>query len=481
MGQFTLYAIKSAICLTLLYLPYTLLLSRDTFHSLNRMLLLAICLLSLVLPLLNVPLVEAGAWQTLTDGASRALIEVEQPVVVVDTAATGTTVAVVAGADGVGWATLVVDIYIIGVVVCMVYQLWQLFRLHRALRRGVLWFGVEDGVQVYCHADRISPFSWMRSIAISEYDYRFCPSVMIHEREHIRLRHSADLMLVGVLQVLLWWNPCVWLLGISLREVHEYQADAAVLRHGVTARDYQMLLIRKAIGSSSYTFANGFNHSLLKKRFTMMMKKDSNRWRRTKVLYLLPVAAVQMAAFATPEFKAYPSVDNADKGTTIPVTVQAFAPENVEISQLDMPATSETTAVSAMPADSVPYDIVDHCEVLPQYPGGPEAMMHYLSSNVAYPADALEHGVQGVVYVTFVVRADGHLDDIKVGQARIDDGSQDSSLTTAERAARIGAAESLKAEALRVVKSMPDKWEPGTQGGKAVNVRFTIPITFRLS
>ena len=125
---------------------------------------------------------------------------------------------------------------------------------------------------------------------------------MQHERAHIRLYHSWDNLFVSFVEVLQWFNPCIWMLDSSLREVHEYEADAEVLNQGVALQNYQSLLIRKAIGTSSYAFANGFNHSLLKKRIKMMMKKKSNRWSCTKALYLLPVAAVTLAAFATPEF-----------------------------------------------------------------------------------------------------------------------------------------------------------------------------------
>ena len=141
----------------------------------------------------------------------------------------------------------------------------------------------------------------MNTIVITDEDFKNNPSVMQHERAHIRLRHSWDNLFVSFVEVLQWFNPCIWMLDYSLREVHEYEADASVLSHGVTLQNYQSLLIRKAMGTSSYAFANGFNHSLLKKRIKMMMKKKSNRWSSTKALYLLPVAAIALAAFATPE------------------------------------------------------------------------------------------------------------------------------------------------------------------------------------
>ena len=332
MGAFTVYAIKSAICLALLYLPYTLLMRRDTFHAFNRTLLLSIVVLSLVFPLMKpLSFLPQGEMipnpiESLEEGIEKMTLPL-QPLPVragsnhsadassLDSDYTPPSQGgegggslyspsgeVERGADVPLWPSILVLIYIIGVVGLLGWKILQLIRLYRYIPSNCLWKDTIDGITVYGHFDEVCPFSWMNSIVITDEDFRTNPSVMQHERAHIRLHHSWDNLFVSFVEVLQWFNPCIWMLDSSLREVHEYEADAEVLTQGVTLQNYQSLLIRKAIGTSSYDFANGFNHSLLKKRIKMMMKKKTNRWSCIKALYLLPVTAVALAAFATPEF-----------------------------------------------------------------------------------------------------------------------------------------------------------------------------------
>ncbi len=336
MGAFTIYAIKSAICLALLYLPYTLLMRRDTFHAFNRVLLLGIVVLSLVLPLVN-PLSFLPQGEMIPNPIESLEEEIgQQPLPFIPTYSeeieeeqtlplqplpvrAGSGHSTDASSNntrnhstplhrregmGVGllWPSILVLIYLIGVVGLLGWKTLQLIRLYRYIPSNCLWKDTIDGIKVYGHFDEVCPFSWMNSIVITDEDYRTNPSVMQHERAHIRLHHSWDNLFVSAVEVLQWFNPCIWMLDYSLREVHEYEADAEVLTQGVTLQNYQSLLIRKAIDTSSYAFANGFNHSLLKRRIKMMMKKKTNRWSCTKALYLLPVTAVALAAFATPEF-----------------------------------------------------------------------------------------------------------------------------------------------------------------------------------
>jgi hypothetical protein len=153
---------------------------------------------------------------------------------------------------------------------------------------------------------------------------------MLHEMGHIQNCHSWDVVLLTLVQMLQWWNPLAYVLGISLRDVHEYEADDYVLKQGVSAQGYQLLLIKKAVGSGSYAFANSFNHSLTKKRITMMKKIKSNPWMRSKALYVIPVAALALSAFATPKFVA-PIEETVTKlegkDTELSANLQAFEEE----------------------------------------------------------------------------------------------------------------------------------------------------------
>ena len=171
----------------------------------------------------------------------------------------------------------------------------------------------------------------MRNIVISQKDFDEAGrEIVLHEMGHIQNGHSWDVVLLTLVQMLQWWNPLAYVLGISLRDVHEYEADDYVLRQGVSAQSYQLLLIKKAVGSGSYAFANSFNHSLTKKRITMMKKIKSNPWMRSKALYVIPVAALALSAFATPKFVA--PVEDAvakleGKGTEVSANLQVFEEE----------------------------------------------------------------------------------------------------------------------------------------------------------
>ena len=330
MGAISIYAIKSAICLALMYIPYMLMLRRETFFRFNRGVLVAILFLSLALPLLNI-----APWafldQTEIGAMNRAITEVGVPMIeigaptmeVVDEYATSGQLASTSTVS-VGWADALVAVYILGALVVFIVKLVQLLKMLRFMRRGVLWTNREDGVTVYCHARDVVPFSWANRIVISERDYNESGrEILLHEKAHVRCGHSADVCMVALCEVLQWFNPFVWLLSSSLSDVHEYEADAEVLRAGVNAHSYQMLLIKKAVGSSSYAFANSFNHSLLKKRITMMMKKKSSPWMRTKALYVIPVAGIALSAFATSEFTNSVELISESKVNELPEMVQA--------------------------------------------------------------------------------------------------------------------------------------------------------------
>ena len=190
----------------------------------------------------------------------------------------------------------------------------------------------------------------MRNIVINEKDYDEAGrEIVLHEMGHIQGRHSWDVVLLTLVQMLQWWNPLCYVLGISLRDVHEYEADNFVLEQGVSAQGYQLLLIRKAVGSGSYAFANSFNHSLTKKRITMMKKSKSNPWMRSKALYVIPVAALALSAFATPKFVA-PIEETVTKlegkGTENSANLQVLEQENGSAVQKDIAQSSTENVTS---------------------------------------------------------------------------------------------------------------------------------------
>lgn len=469
------YIIKSAIVLSALYLPYMLLLRKESFFRFNRAMLLCIMMLSLTLPLFDI---HALSWES--NPMSEHLPSYTQPVLVpsphepqadavLTTAETGST----------NWWHIISLLYIIGMAIMLATKLIQLSILYRKIRQGVLWADKQEGITIYCHIHPIAPFSWMRSIVISEDDYTNNASTILrHEMGHIQNHHSLDIVLLNACQIIQWANPLVWVMAHSLRDVHEYEADDAVLRSGVSIHQYHNLLIKKAVGSSSYAFANSFNHSLLKKRITMMLKKKSNPWMRSKALYILPVAVVALSAFATPELN-----NRANTGTK--VMNSGKVTEKSATSQ-DLKNFSASTAPDEENA------IFMICEEMPEFEGGAAKMMEHLMRNLKYPKEAQEHGIQGRVIVSFVVEKDGsctnfevvrnssEAKDIRATVVTVQNtGKETEETTNAEDERKVQAAkEALNQEAIRVCKLM--KFKPGKQRGQAVRVRFTVPLTFRL-
>ena len=300
MSTLLIYAIKSAILLTLLFVPGIFLMFKEKMFRFNRMTLLAILVLSLVLPLCNfsrLSMDRMPAVQAIERGLIQAGIPVEIPNYI-------STEDITSQEKPFPWFYVVSILYGIGVMTILCIRLREVLSMGRIIRRGSIWAKEDDGIRIYCHAENVAPFCWLRSIVISEADYKENGrEIILHEKAHILYHHSLDIILLTLVEALQWWNPFVYLLGMYLRDVHEYEADDYVLRQGISCHAYSELVIRKAVGANSYTFANNFNHSLTKKRISMMLKTNSKRSRRSRVLYVLPMIALALSAFATPKFQ----------------------------------------------------------------------------------------------------------------------------------------------------------------------------------
>ena len=462
-----LYSMKSAFVLTLLYLPYMLILRKESFFRLNRVVLLMILALSLVLPLMNI---HSLSWdsQPVVQVARQQMVEIGMPL----NGATYLPEVAVQGESArrhLSWFYIVSSIFVLGALFMLFWRVAQIMHMRYVIRKGSLWHQQEDGVTVYCHADEVSPFSWMDNIVISAKDYEEnAREILLHERGHVMARHSWDLLLLALLQVVQWWNPLVYILGFSLRDVHEYEADDSVLRNGVSAKAYQLLLIKKVVGASSYTFANNFDHSLILKRITMMQKSKSSVWMRSKVLYIVPMATLALSAFATSEnvspsgneiaknedkvikISASGQADGAKKlgssvisptdenivylvdGTEVSLeTAKPLSPEEIEsITVFKNPEAAASLGypgktvfkIKTKKADGVVLSSFDTPQkvsyvsnpgVPAQFKGGDSAMMQWLRKNVKYPSEAQSQGVMGRVLVELFITETGQITNIR--------------------------------------------------------------------
>ena len=291
MGLFFVYIVKSSVCLAGFYLFYRLLLSKETFHRFNRIALLTLLLLSLLLPLVQLTTIEQTE-------VHQTMLTIEQLLMMADMPVSEVTPAEAVTLSGI---QILLMVYLSGVLFFACRHIYSLGRLLMLLRSGEKE-KMENGMTLVIHQQKISPFSWMKYIVISKVDLEEDGrEILIHEAAHVRNRHSVDLLIADICIFFQWFNPASWLLKQELQNIHEYEADESVIREGVNARQYQLLLIKKAVGTRLYSMANSFNHSKLKKRITMMLKEKSNPWAKLKYLYVLPLAAIAVTAFARPE------------------------------------------------------------------------------------------------------------------------------------------------------------------------------------
>jgi TonB family protein len=403
-----IYQIKVGICLIAFYLLWKLLLSRETFHRFNRVALLTVMALALVLPWIRFSMESPSP--------------ITQQMVMIEDLIVSPSGAVQSVEKAQPWNILNISTiaYFVGMVLALAWLMHSQWSLHRLFKKGRTE-PLPEGITLHVLPDEVAPFSYFKHIVISEQDFRDNPrEILIHEKAHIRLRHSYDVVFMELVTLFQWWNPAAWLLCRELRQVHEYEADEAVLNEHVDVKQYQLLLIRKSVGDQLFSMANNFNYQSLKKRIRMMTINKSSRWNKLRALAAVPVIALALLAFANPS-----------NGTA-----QVVANE---------PSTQGTKV----------YETV---EQMPEFPGGMEALISFLQENVKYPENAVKNDVEGRVLVQFIVDKTGQVCDAEVVRS---------------------VSEELDAEALRVVKSMPN-FIPGRQDGKPVAVWFTLPITFKL-
>ena len=424
-----MYLIQVNILLVVFYGIYQLLFVRDTFFTWRRIMLLLMGLMAVAIPMIDV-----GWWVSShveNANLSEAYREMMLP-----------TITVMNTEGSFPWVRLLTILYIGGVVVLFLRMTWQLLiiiRLATTHERQMI-----EGNKVVVMNGQSSPFSFFGWIFVNPelHSTAQLHEIMIHEMAHVRQCHSLDMILMECLTIFCWWNPIVWFMRREVRLNLEYLADEQVVELGSPRRSYQYHLLRLTYDRNVATISNNFNVLPLKLRIKMMNKKRTNRWLRVKYLLIVPVAA---AALVACNLDKQPNSSNENEGEGLPDTIAVTVDRQLGV---------DTVAVEGSPSDGY-FDFV---EQVPEFPGGRVELMKFLQNTVKYPKEAQDKGIQGKVLVQFVVKSDGTVTDAKVVN------SVDPLLDN---------------EALRVVKAMP-KWKPGMQSGKAVNVKYNIPVSFRL-
>lgn len=315
MGDLFVYILKSSLCLTVFYLFFKLMLSRETLYKFNRILLLSLFAIALIIPFIHISFAKDVPYSGLA-------LNIDQLIAM---AASEESVAVAEKSSVDVWILGIFILYIAGVLFFLARMALSMVRIIMMVRSSDIQRQSVEGVRLIIHKKEMAPFSWMRYIVISEKDYlESSREIITHELAHIEGRHSLDLILAEVITIMHWFNPAAYLLKQELRNIHEYQADEAVIDKGIDAKQYQLLLIKKAVGDRLYTMANSFNHSKLKNRITMISKKKSNRMAAVKALFVLPLSALAVVAFASEKMTSEMEVISNAKITEI------FAPDTIK-------------------------------------------------------------------------------------------------------------------------------------------------------
>lgn len=311
MFAFITYELKVAAVLAAFYLCFKCFLSQEKLHRFNRAVLIATAVLSFVLPLCVITVHKTVAVPGLVGTGPVGSIENQSVVPMLPQSA-----------RHFSWMAVVTVAYMTGVLCVLISVFAAIVRVKKLINNS------EEkqlyGCKVMVCDQSVPPFSWMSWIVMCREDFESGNKhILEHEKAHISLGHSKDVLLVDILSAFQWFNPAMWLLKRDLRAIHEYEADDAVLRGGANIREYQYSLIRKAVSASGYSITNSFNHSILKNRITMMSKPNASRKRWLRALYILPLVcgALALNARTVTDYKVSEK-DSVNQGSVIRVEIK---------------------------------------------------------------------------------------------------------------------------------------------------------------
>ena len=422
MSAFLTYLLKSTLLLAVFDAFFLLVMRRDGHFRFNRITLLAGSAVCLLLPLIRFRVNRPTLYS-----------EWLEPVVVAAGQGAEPSAAGASGGLLPSWQAVVLLLYLAGVLVTLGLYIRSYGSMFRLLRRTP--GERRDGYTLHLVPREAPSFSWLRHIVLGRNDYERYPAILTHERAHVRYGHSVDLLLSSALTVLQWFNPLVWICRSELKLLHEYEADDFVLNQGIDATQYQLLLVKKAVGEKRFLLANGFNHAQLKNRITMMQTPTKAAWKKLFLLLLLPLLA----------------------GTTL-LLAERVTPATDVIPLAEEPVVAPSEVLPEPPPEEpVKYSLL---EAKPRFQDGDVGQFSYwVNQNLKYPQEAVKDSLQGRVTLQFTIEKDGSVTDVRVLR---------------------GCAPILDKEAVRVVSQSP-KWTPGYVKGEPVRVVFNFPVVFQLT
>lgn len=365
MNNYIVMLVEASVAMILFYSVYYLWLRKETFFQLNRLYLLWSVLISMLIPLINIPL---------SKGVDE--IVVYNLIESISVAAKAYEYSFVSTLSTFEW---IGTVYLLGVLLSSIYFFMKLFQIKRIRKHETAEFSgnLPDNI-VFINKD-VVPFSFLNRMYINPklYTDEQLNKIVAHETVHINQLHTIDSMMYELLIILFWFNPIAYRYRKSAKELHEYLADEGVVRSGVSSISYQDLLFKQATGLDEMKLANSFNYSLIKRRLVMLTKIKSSKIAKVRLLWVLPVLLSVVLVFACNE-----------QGAEV-----VYSQKNAEV------------------GDVIVYDEV---EEMPIYPGGDEELRIFIADNIKYPKEAVENGTHGRVFVSFVVNKAGEVQDVAI-------------------------------------------------------------------
>jgi len=412
MDEFIRFLVVSNVSLFIVWISYKLVLKRSTFHGLNRAYLLVGSVLSMIVPFVPT------SWET-----ADTYIGLKLPTIEVGSA----IIPVVHSALSVDVLSL---LYTLGALVALWFFIRSVSSLMKLVRQAHSEILMGEWV---VRSDKAGPFSFLSIVHLPQkLSSNNLETILQHELAHVKLGHSYDVLWLSFLRILFWFNPLLTFFMRTLQEIHEYQADA--LTHISSTKEHYVKVQLDQLFQlpSELSFANSFYNSInLKKRVNMIYSEKTSKWGTARYLVAVPlIATIGLLAACTE--------------TDVPTPPPPPAPPAAPASPVASPSNANMVYKKA--------------DVMPEYPGGMQALMAYMGESIKYPKAASEAGVEGKVFVQFVVGIDGKVSLIEVVKSVHED---------------------LDAEATRVISEMPD-WKPGVKDGEKVNVQMVLPISYKL-
>lgn len=401
-----IYIGKVSLYWVLLYACYWLMLRKHTFFQWNRWYLLGSLLIAFALPEIIYPALAPELPVIYEVNASAFAVIRKAP----------------EKPEAWTWMQTLTLIYAAGLAVAVAQLARNIVQLVKYLRSGEL-IELEDCTVILIDSNQIGSFSFLKWIVINHNDYEnHFDAILRHEMVHTEQRHSVDILLIEIMRTIFWFNPVLLLYKRSLQEIHEYLADA----QAPNREYYAQFLVAYALNAPVASLTNHFfKPSQLKNRIQMIYKNRTSKWMLGT--YVVAVTMIGTSALFVAGCERQVSKEDIVEKTG--VRTEGSTPIFTEV------------------------------EVQPEYPGGNEEMFKFLGRKIHYPSPASRAGIQGKVFVNFVVTSEGDIQDIKVLK---------------------GIGYGCDEEAVRVISKFP-KWTPGKQNGKAVSVKFTVPINFQLA